>query len=341
MATIVITGGAGFIGSNVAARHLTGGDTVVVIDSLQRLGSEQNWEWLATVPGSLMRSKIDIRDASALDSVILGADVVYHLAAQVAVTTSVIDPRTDFEVNALGTFNVLDSVRRLAPDAFVIYASTNKVYGGMDEASVRLDGDRYGYVTLPYGVPESYPLDFHSPYGCSKGAGDQYVRDFARIYGIRTVVFRQSCIYGRRQFGNEDQGWVAHFLRRALANEPITIFGDGKQVRDLLWIDDLLDLYTAAISHQQSISGRVFNVGGGADRTASLLDVLALLEQALGRPIARVFGDWRPGDQRVYVSDIRKSGEMLGWEPKVSVQEGLSHLLDWTQESLQSTLSPI
>lgn len=329
--TVVITGGAGFIGSNVAAVHLERGDRVRIFDNLSRAGTDRNWDWLETLPGQLRQTRGDIRERNSLAAAVTGADIVYHLAGQVAVTTSVTDPRSDFEINCFGTFNVLEAVREHCPGAIVLYASTNKVYGGMEDTDIILDGDHYRYRDLPGGVPETMPLDFHSPYGCSKGAGDQYVRDYARIYGLRTVVFRQSCIYGVRQFGNEDQGWVAHFLRRALAGEQISIFGDGYQVRDVLWVGDLVDCYLRAIDRIDEVAGMVFNVGGGPGQTVSLRDVLAALEHKIGLKIDLRFDEWRPGDQRVYVSDVTLAGKQLGWKPSVPVDEGLQRLLDWTR----------
>ncbi|MCS7001968.1 MAG: NAD-dependent epimerase/dehydratase family protein [Dehalococcoidia bacterium] len=330
--TVVVTGGAGFIGSNVAAAHLAEGDRVIVIDNLSRAGAERNWQWLGALPGDLIRRQADVRDMAAVRESLAGADIVYHLAAQVAVTTSVADPRSDFEINALGALNVLEAVREAAPNAIVLFASTNKVYGGMEETEIVVKDGRYDYAALPNGVSETQQLDFHSPYGCSKGAADQYVRDYSRIYGLKTVVFRQSCVYGRRQFGNEDQGWVAHFLRRALARAPVTIFGDGRQARDLLWIDDLVRCYRLAIDRIDTVSGQVFNIGGGRAHVASLLEVLAALETLLGYPIERTFGDWRPGDQRVYISDIGRARAALGWAPTVGVADGLARLLAWTRE---------
>ncbi len=329
-----ITGGAGFIGSNYVARLLGRGERVTVYDNLSRAGAERNLAWLRSRFGqnafTLIRG--DVRDADLLASSLGDANVVVHLAAQVAVTTSVEDPRTDFEINALGTFNVLEAVRQSPKRPMVIYASTNKVYGGMEDVKIVEEETRYRYADLPFGVPESQPLDFHSPYGCSKGSGDQYVRDYARIYGIPTVVFRQSCIYGLRQFGIEDQGWVAWFVIAAVTGRPITIYGDGKQVRDVLFVDDLLDAYDAAVARRDEVAGEVFNIGGGPQNTISIWREFApLLEKALGRSVPVSYGDWRPGDQRVYISDIRKAERLLGWKPRVGVEEGIARLVEWVK----------
>jgi CDP-paratose 2-epimerase len=248
------------------------------------------------------------------------------------VTSSVLDPRKDFLDNALGTFNLLEAARLSGRLPAVLYASTNKVYGGMDDTTVREAATCYAYADLPHGVPETQPLDFHSPYGCSKGAGDQYVRDYARIYELPTVVLRQSCIYGLRQFGIEDQGWVAWFVIAALLGKPITIYGDGKQVRDVLFIEDLLDAYDAAIANIATASGQVYNIGGGPQNTLSIwAEFGPLLENLLGAKIPIARADWRPGDQRVYVSDIRKAERELGWQPKVSVEQGVRRLFSWVQ----------
>jgi CDP-paratose 2-epimerase len=258
-----------------------------------------------------------------------GAGAVVHLAAQVAVTTSVVEPRNDFEINALGTFNVLEAVRASCREAAFLYASTNKVYGSLPHAKVDEVGGRYQLVDRPQGVSEEEPLDFHSPYGCSKGAADQYVLDYARIYGLRTVSLRQSCIYGRRQFGIEDQGWVAWFTIAALLGRPISIYGDGKQVRDVLFVDDLAELYDLCIQNIDKVSGRAFNVGGGPNNQLSLLEFLKGLEARLGRPINPAFADVRPGDQPVFVADIQKVRRELGWTPKTSAEQGVSVLFDW------------
>jgi CDP-paratose 2-epimerase len=329
----LITGGAGFIGSNLAHRLIGEGHQVVVYDNLSRQGAEENVAWLRAEHGdrwTLLQA--DVRDAAALLQAAADADVLYHLASQVAVTTSVHDPRHDFEVNALGTFNVLEAARLAVSGRrpIVLYASTNKVYGGMEDVVVVERETGYAYRDHPHGIPETYRLDFHSPYGCSKGAGDQYVRDYARIYGLPTVVFRQSCIYGPRQWGVEDQGWVAWFLIAAVTGQPITIYGDGKQVRDVLWVDDLLDLYQAAVERIEVASGQVYNVGGGPDNTLAVWSELGpMLEALLGRKIDVAHGDWRPGDQRIFVADVRKAERELGWRPQVGKAEGVRRLYEW------------
>mgnify|MGYP000108938016 CR=1 FL=1 len=328
----LITGGAGFIGVNYAHRLLSRGEEVVIYDNLSRHGTEANVDWLRSEHGAdtFELEVADVRDFDALAAAARGADVIVHLAAQVAVTTSVEDPRTDFEVNALGTFNVLEVARLSGRRPIVLYASTNKVYGGMEDVVVVEEPTRYRYRDLPAGVPETQPLDFESPYGCSKGAGDQYVRDYARIYGLPTVVFRQSCIYGPRQMGVEDQGWVAWFVIAAVTGQPITIYGDGKQVRDLLYIDDLLDLYDRAVERIDMTAGEVYNVGGGPANTLSVwAEFGPLLERLVGRPIPVSYDDWRPGDQRVYISDIRKAQRELGWVPRIGVEEGIRRLYEW------------
>ncbi len=261
------------------------------------------------------------------------SDLVLHLAGQVAVTTSVTDPRMDFEVNALGTFNLLEAARAAGVRAPIIFSSTNKVYGGMEDVGVVVRDGRYAYDGLPDGVGESRGLDFHSPYGCSKGAADQYVRDYHRIYGLNTVVFRQSCIYGYRQFGMEDQGWIAWFTIAAQLGRPITVFGDGMQVRDVLFVDDLIDAFDAAAAKIDRSSGNVYNIGGGPSNVLSLVELLAHIEGRLGAPIPAARDDWRPGDQRVYISDIRRAKEHLGWAPTVSKGQGLTLLYDWVAEN--------
>lgn len=339
MARILVTGGAGFIGSNLVARLLHQGHDVVVYDNLSRSGCEANVAWLngvaAETAGTLHLVRGDVADFDTLQRAAEGAQRIYHLAGQVAVTTSVKDPRADFEANALGTFNVLEAARLVADNPIVLYSSTNKVYGGMEDVGVVEEATRYRYADLPFGVPETQPLDFHSPYGCSKGAGDQYVRDYHRIYGIRTIVMRQSCIYGYRQFGIEDQGWVAWFIIAALKGRPITIYGDGKQVRDVLFIDDLLDAYDAAIAHIDRTAGHVYNIGGGPENTMSIwAEFGPLLERLLGRAIPVTYADWRPGDQRVYISDIRKAERDFGWRPRIGVEEGVTRLFNWVRENM-------
>ena len=334
---VFITGGAGFIGCNLADYHLSQGHRVVVFDNLSRTGADANLTWLQEKHGDLLTFTLgDIRDFNALRGAMSAdTDRVYHMAGQVAVTTSVIDPRGDFESNALGTFNVLETARIVAPQAILFYASTNKVYGGMEEVATVEDETRYRYRDLPFGVSEDQLLDFHSPYGCSKGCGDQYVRDYARIYGLRTVVFRQSCIYGPRQFGVEDQGWVAHFCIAAQLEHPITIYGNGKQVRDVLWIGDLVAAYEAAAARIDISAGQIYNIGGGPENTMSIWTEFGpILEKLAGHPIPVTYADWRPGDQPVYVSDVRKAKRELEWHPLISVPEGIERLWKWVYTNL-------
>ena len=333
----LITGGAGFIGANYVDRLLSRGEAVTVYDNLSRAGAPLNVNWLRTKHGEKSFRLVvgDVRDAAILNALMRAedhfrVDVVVHLASQVAVTTSVTQPREDFEINALGTFNVLEAARLSGRQPTVLYASTNKVYGEMEEVAVARGEGRHHYPDLPMGVPETQLLDFHSPYGCSKGAGDQYVRDYQRIYGLPSVVFRQSCIYGPRQFGIEDQGWVAWFIIAAVTGKPITIYGDGKQARDMLYIDDLLDAYDLALERIDQVAGRVYNVGGGPENVISVWKEFGpILERQLGREIPVSWGDWRPGDQRLYVSDIRKAHRELGWQPKVGVESGIQQLVNW------------
>ncbi len=348
---VIITGVAGFIGGHAAAHFLAQGHTVVGVDNLSRRGNSENLQWLRKQSrsgqdqhGTFVFVAGDIRSQIDMDSLFSAhadAQAVLHLAGQVAVTTSVINPRMDFEANALGTLNVLEGVRQHCPDAALLYSSTNKVYGGMEDiAMVERDG-RYTYQDLPEGMPETTPLDFHSPYGCSKGAGDQYVRDYGRIYGLKTVVFRQSCIYGTRQFGIEDQGWVAWFTIATVLGRNITLYGDGKQVRDVLWVEDLVKLYQQAIDRIDVASGQVFNAGGGARNAMSLLELLGFLSELKREKVQTGMADWRQGDQKVFIADIRKVERELGWRPTVAPVEGVRKLWEWThanKELLQEVL---
>ncbi len=305
----LITGGAGFIGSNYVHRLLERGEKVTIYDNLSRAGASKNMVWLRETFGENGGRLIvgDVADAAHLTEAAKDADVIVHLAGQVAVTTSVINPREDFEANALGTFNALEAARASERDPVFVYASTNKVYGEMEDVALAEEATRYRYADLEFGCPETQPLDFHSPYGCSKGTGDQYVRDYARIYGLRSVVMRQSCIYGPRQFGIEDQGWVAWFVIAAVMGQPITIYGDGKQVRDVFHVDDLLDAYDLAIANIDLAAGRVYNLGGGPSNVMSVwAEFGPILEKLLGKPIPVGRGDWRPGDQKVFYADVRK-----------------------------------
>jgi CDP-paratose 2-epimerase len=329
---ICITGGAGFIGANAAKHFLDRGYRVTILDDLSRRGVKANVDWLKSLNSDQLAIIVgSITNFDTVRQVTADADAILHLAAQVAVTTSVTNPRSDFEINCLGAFNVLEAARLSGRKPVTLYSSTNKVYGGMEGVVVEEHASRYAYRDLPLGIPETFPLDFHSPYGCSKGSADQYFRDYARIYDLPTMVFRQSCIYGTRQFGNEDQGWVAHFIISAVLGRPLTIYGDGKQVRDLLFVEDLCELYRLAIEQPQTMSGQVYNVGGSANYSVSLLELVAMLEKLLGRKIKPAFGDWRPGDQKIYVSDVRAVQKACGWQPRTSPEAGVGRLLDWVQ----------
>jgi CDP-paratose 2-epimerase len=330
----LITGGAGFIGSNYAQKLIQRGESVTIFDNLSRAGAPRNIAWLKEQFGEngFRLTVGDVRSADQIAEAAKEADIIVHLAGQVAVTTSVTNPRADFEANALGTFNALEAARLAGRDPIFIYSSTNKVYGGMDDVELVEESTRWLYKDLAKGCAESQPLDFHSPYGCSKGTGDQYVRDYARIYGLRSVVFRQSCIYGPRQFGVEDQGWLAWMTIAAVTGRQITIYGDGKQVRDVLHVYDLLNGYDAAVENIDRAKGQVFNMGGG---TRNLLAVWSefgpILEKLLGRKIEVARGDWRPGDQRVFYADYSKAKNELGWEPKIDLEEGVEMLFNWVK----------
>jgi CDP-paratose 2-epimerase len=329
-----ITGGAGFIGSNYVHRLVERGEDVTVYDNLSRAGAPKNVAWLEKTFGKdafrLIRG--DVRDAALLADSAKEAEVIVHLAGQVAVTTSVLQPRDDFEANALGTFNALEAARLSGKNPIFIYSSTNKVYGGMEDVEIIEEATRWRYKDLVKGASESQPLDFHSPYGNSKGSGDQYVRDYARIYGLPTVVFRQSCIYGPRQFGVEDQGWIAWMTIAAVTGKPITIYGDGKQVRDVLHVSDLLNAYDAALERIDRARGQVYNMGGGPQNVLAVwAEFGPILERLLGRKIEVARADWRPGDQRVFYADYSKAKRELDWEPKIDLEEGIEMLFNWVK----------
>lgn len=332
---LLVTGGAGFLGVNLADRLAGEGHRVLTLDNFSRLHVEENWEWLRARHGArveLVRG--DIRDAPQVEAAVGKAAAVFHLAAQVAVTTSLQDPVEDFEINARGTLNLLEAVRKSGRPIPFLYASTNKVYGRLTaDGETARRGERHEPVdpSLEHGADESRPLDFHSPYGCSKGVADQYVRDYARVFGLPTVVFRMSCLYGPRQFGTEDQGWVAHFLISAITGRPITIYGDGYQVRDVLYVEDAVDAYVRAWHNMAAVSGRIFNLGGGPDNSLSLRELLGHIGQLRGDVPEIVHGDWRPGDQPWYISDIRALKHALEWEPRLPVAEGLARLHEWLE----------
>ena len=335
--TILITGGAGFIGINAARHFLKKGWSVVIFDNFSRKGTEVNVKLLKQevkdANGMLRVVRGDIvKDLGALDREAAKADVVLHLAAQVAVTTSIIDPRTDFETNMVGTFNVLESVRLSKKKPILLYSSTNKVYGSLPHLSVKESKTRYIFDShhhAKHGIGEREQLDFHSPYGCSKGAADQYVVDYSRMYDLDTVVFRQSCIYGPHQFGVEDQGWVAWFTIAALLDQPMTIYGSGKQVRDLLHVADLIELYDLSIKNIKRTSGNAYNVGGGPSNTISLLELLTHLEEKMSKKIQPKRAAIRAGDQPIFIADIRRLKEELGWEPTHSVHKGFEDMYAW------------
>ncbi|HCR70266.1 MAG TPA: CDP-paratose 2-epimerase [Anaerolineae bacterium] len=332
----LVTGGAGFIGSNYVHHLLTRGEKVTIYDNLSRGGAPRNLEWLKNEFGDNAFELVvgDIKDAQKIAQASKDADVIMHLAGQVAVTTSVINPRDDFESNALGTFNVLEAARASGKNPIFIYASTNKVYGGMEDVELYEEPTRWRYKDLVNGCPETQPLDFHSPYGCSKGTGDQYVRDYARMYDLPTVVFRQSCIYGPRQFGIEDQGWVAWFIIAAVMRKDITVYGDGKQVRDILHVDDLMNAYDLAVEKIDVAKGQVYNMGGGPDNVMSIwAEFGPKLEKYIGETIEVARGDWRPGDQKVFYADISKAEKELGWRPTINVERGVQMLFEWVKEN--------
>jgi CDP-paratose 2-epimerase len=330
---VLITGGAGFIGSNIAHRLLSDGHPVLLFDNLSRPGAEQNLRWLRERHGRLLRVEVaDVRDRAAVQRAVAAARQVVHLAAQVAVTTSLADPLLDFGVNALGTLHLLDALRSQPNPPPLLFTSTNKVYGCLADVRLEMDGRRYrpsDERLHGHGIDETRPLDFYSPYGCSKGTADQYVLDHARTFGLRAAVFRMSCIYGPRQFGTEDQGWVAHFLIRALQGEPITLYGDGLQVRDVLFIDDLVDAVLIALRHMDGVTGQAFNIGGGPHNTTSLVELIDLISELSATHPSVRFHEWRPGDQRYYVSDTARFSALTGWRPGTSVADGVRRLYDW------------
>jgi CDP-paratose 2-epimerase len=333
---ILITGGCGFIGSNAASRYVTAGHSVILIDNLSRDASAQNLEWLRT-QGQFEFACVDVREFPSLRTVFErhhDVDRVLHLAAQVAVGSSLIDPRADFEANALGTLNVLEALRSLRTEAPLLYSSTNKVYGSLSDLPTDEQNGVYCLPTAPFGIAEDRRVDPSTPYGCSKATADHYVRDYHDTFGLNTIVFRQSCIYGYRQFGSEDQGWVAWLMAASLLGYPITFYGDGKQVRDLLFIDDLLDAFDAAFAAGPRIAGGVYNIGGGPGNTASLRSVIMYIKSHQQTIPTYVCSDWRPGDQKAFVSDIRRATHDFGWFPRTTCDVGLDLLLGWIKSNL-------
>jgi CDP-paratose 2-epimerase len=333
---VLITGGSGFIGTNLAHRILASGKPVLLFDNLSRPGVERNLRWLRDTHGKLLQIEVgDVQDPYLLRQAVSRAGQVFHFAAQVAVTTSLTNAMHDFEVNARGTLNLLEAIRSLDDPPPLVFTSTNKVYGGLPDVRLRVNNDRYepeDQAIREHGIGEWRPLDFHSPYGCSKGAADQYVIDYARTFGLPATVFRMSCIYGPHQFGTEDQGWVAHFLIRALQGQPLTIYGDGMQVRDILFAEDLVNAFLLAQANMGKCAAQAFNIGGGAENTMSLIELLEIIRELHGAKPKVRFGAWRPGDQRYYVSDTSKFRQTVGWQPKVGVREGVQRLYEWLKE---------
>jgi CDP-paratose 2-epimerase len=336
MNAALITGGAGFIGTNLAERLLSEGRRVRILDNLSRPGVERNLEWLRQRHGERLEVVVgDLRDPVTAAQAVRDAESVFHLAAQVAVTTSLGDPRHDFGVNLTGTINLLEAARAQARPPAVLFTSTNKVYGGLEDVELRQGGRRYEPVASTIrrrGISEDRSLCFCTPYGCSKGAADQYVLDYAQSFGLRTVVLRMSCIYGPHQCGNEDQGWVAHFAIRALEGEPITFYGDGRQVRDVLFVDDLVEAFLLARENVEEIGGRAYNMGGGPENAVSLLEVVERIGELHGEPPPVEFGPWRQGDQRYYVTDTGRFRAATGWRPEVDAEEGIERLYGWLRE---------
>lgn len=332
---LLITGGCGFLGSNLAADAIARGDELVVFDNLFRSGSRHNLDWLSG-QGRFHFQHGDIRNRNDVDAVIRThkPDAVFHLAGQVAMTTSIANPRMDFEINVAGTLNLLEAVRAHCPQATVIYSSTNKVYGDLEQYAYREEATRYVCEDHPNGFDESVQLSFHSPYGCSKGAADQYMLDYARIFKLKTVVFRHSSMYGGRQFATFDQGWIGWFCQKAVEaqrmSEPFTISGDGKQVRDVLHADDMKRLYMAAVKNIDRARGQAFNIGGGVHNSLSLLELFSLLEEIAGVRLSYTRLPVRESDQRVFIADLGKAMKLLDWQPRVSARDGVAAMVDWT-----------
>lgn len=335
MKKVLITGGAGFIGTNLTLSLLKE-NYVCVYDNLSRKGTERNLEYIKSHGFKNFEFiKGDIRDYKKLKETVNKFDQIYHLAAQVAVTKSVENPIEDFEINALGTLYLLEIVRKNCPDAILIFSSTNKVYGELSHIKIKEKEKRYIFAGRKKGINEKENLDFHSPYGNSKGVADQYVRDYSRIYSLKTVVFRQSCIYGPYQFGNEDQGWVAHFVIKSILGEKINIYGTGKQVRDILHVNDLINAYILAVKNIEKTNGEIYNIGGGWENTFSLLELIEFLEKKIKKEIKYEFFDWRPGDQKIFISDNSKFIKDTGWKIKISKEKGIEKLIKWVKENIE------
>jgi CDP-paratose 2-epimerase len=333
MLETLVTGGAGFVGCNLVAALCQRGDRVRVFDNLSRPGVERNLEWLLEQYDSASFVQGDIRSLDDVTEAFEGVGDVFHLAAQVAVTASLEDPITDFAVNAQGTLHVLEAARHCATVRSLVFTSTNKVYGALEDLPTRCTDEGYQFADGRQGISEERPLDFYSPYGCSKGAADQYVRDYARIYNVPSVVLRMSCVYGPHQWGTEDQGWVAHMIAAALREEDITVYGDGCQVRDLLYVADLVRVMLLAADRIEEVRGRALNVGGGPGNAVSVKGLLARLRDLGLLKRQPLSADWRPGDQRVYISDVSAAGNALGWRPKIGVDEGLRLTIEWIREN--------
>jgi len=338
---LLITGGCGFLGSNLAADALTRGDQLMVFDNLSRSGSRSNLEWLSS-QGQFHFQHGDIRNRNDVERAVreFSPDAIFHLAGQVAMTTSIANPQMDFEINVVGTHNLLESVRRHVPSAAVVYSSTNKVYGDLEQFQYEETKTRYRCVQHPNGFDEHVQLSFQSPYGCSKGAADQYMLDYARIFGLKTVVFRHSSMYGGRQFATYDQGWVGWFCQKAVEaahgqTKSFTISGSGKQVRDVLHAEDMKRLYLAALEHIDTASGHAFNIGGAVDNSLSLLELLQMLEEITGAPLVYERLPVRESDQRVFIADIAKARRLLRWEPLMTARDGVADMVRWTTESFE------
>ena len=343
MSPILITGGAGFVGTNVAAHFLERGGAVLLFDNLARAGVSDNFDWLRARYGARVQlCCADIRDADALARAVERASAVFHFAAQVAVTTSLANPLDDFEINARGTLNVLEAIRQRARGPIpLLFTSTNKVYGALEDVPTHSEDGRHlpaDCEVARHGISEARALDFHSPYGCSKGAADQYVVDYARTFDLPFAAFRMSCIYGPHQKGTEDQGWVAHFILQTLRGEPITLYGDGKQVRDLLWAPDLVEAFALGLQRIDALKGRAWNLGGGPNNIASLLEIVDWIEELHGERPQTHWGDWRPGDQKFYISDTRQFQNATGWRPQTAVREGVQRLYHWLCEAQHEAL---